>query len=62
MHLNCFEKSNWWFNWNKIAYKITSDLKTSPHNDLETNQEEMLRKKDISPELKLKLIDDLRLN
>ena len=46
---------------NKIGDKITKVSKTSPKNNLETNEEEMLREKFISPELRQKIIDDLRL-
>ena len=46
---------------NKIADKITRASKTSPKNNLETNQEEMLRKRYISSELRQKIINDLRL-
>ena len=45
---------------NKIAHKTTRSLKTSPHNNLETN-EEILREKYISPGLRQRVIDDLRL-
>ena len=46
---------------NKIADKITGISKTSPKNDLETNEEEIFRERYISPELRHKIIDDLRL-
>ena len=46
---------------NKIADKITRGSKTSPQNNSETNGEEMLREKYISPELRQKITDDLRL-
>ena len=39
---------------NKIADKITRVSKTSPKNNSETNEEEMLREKYISPELRQK--------
>ena len=39
---------------------MTRVSKTSPQNNLETN-EERLRKKYIPPELRQKMIDDLRL-
>ena len=42
---------------NKIADKITMASK----NNLERNEEEILREKYISPELRHKIIDDLRL-
>ena len=45
----------------KNANKITGVLKTSPKNNLEAN-EEIIREKYISPELRHKGIDDLRLN
>ena len=45
---------------NKIADKITRSSKTSPQNNLEIN-EEILREKYISLELRKKIIDDLRL-
>ena len=44
---------------NKIADKITRCSKTS-HNNLETN-EEVFRGKCISPEVRRKIIDDIRL-
>ena len=46
---------------NKIADKITRSSKTLPQNNSETNEEEMLREKYISPELRQKIIEDLRL-
>ena len=47
----------------KIAYKISRVSKPSLQNNLETNEEKMLRGKNIyiSPELKQKIFDDLRL-
>ena len=45
----------------KIADKITSTSKTFPKNNLETNEEEIFREKHISPELRQKVIDNLRL-
>ena len=45
---------------NKIADKITS-FKKSPQNNSETNEEKILREKFILPELRHKIIDDLRL-
>ena len=45
---------------NKIADKFTRVSKSSPQNNLETN-EEMLEGKYISPELRQKIIDDLKL-
>ena len=49
--------------WNKAADKITRVLKTSPKNNSETvtNEEEILRGRYISPELRHKIINDLRL-
>ena len=44
---------------NKIADKIKRVSKTSPQDNLEIN-EERLREKYISPELRQKIIDDLR--
>ena len=35
--------------------------KTSPKNNLEADEEEMLREKYISPKLRQKIVDDLRL-
>ena len=46
---------------NKIADKITRISKTSPQNNLETNEEEILTERYISPEQRQKIIDDLRL-
>ena len=46
---------------NEIADKMTRVSKTSPQNNSETNEEEMLGEKYISPELRQKIIDDLRL-
>ena len=46
---------------NKIADKITRVSKTSPKNNLETNEEEIPRERYISPELRDKIFDDLRL-
>ena len=37
---------------NKIADKITRSSITSPRNNLETNEEEILREKYISPKLR----------
>ena len=47
---------------NRFADKITRASKTSPKNNLETDKEEMLREKYISPKLRQKFIDELRLN
>ena len=45
---------------NKIADKITGASKTSPKNNLETNEEEILKEKYISPKSKKKtIINDL---
>ena len=46
---------------NKIADKITRVSKTLPHNNSETNEEEIHRERYISPEQRQKIIDDLRL-
>ena len=47
---------------NKISDKVTRASKTSQKkNNSETNEEETIRRKYISPELRQKLIDDLRL-
>ena len=46
---------------NKIADKITRASKISPKNNSETNEEVTIREKYISPELRQKIIDDLRL-
>ena len=67
MHLNYFKKSNSKtaeatddLIGNKIADKITRSSKASPQSNSETN-EEILREKYISPELRQKIIDNLRL-
>ena len=46
---------------NKIAAKIIRVSKNPPQNDSETNEGEILRKRFISPELRQKIIDELRL-
>ena len=48
---------------NKVTDKITRVSKTSPKNNSERNtqEEEILREKCISPELRQKIIGDLRL-
>ena len=46
---------------NKIADKILRVSKSSKQNNSETNEEEILRERYISPELRYKIIDDLRL-
>ena len=46
---------------NKIADKIKRASKTSRKKNLEKNEEEILREKYISPTLRQKIIDDLRL-
>ena len=46
---------------NKIADKITRVSKTSPKNNSETNEEKILRERYISPKIRQKIIDDLRL-
>ena len=45
----------------KIADKIIKFSKNLPQNNSETNEEEILRERFISPELRHKTIDDLRL-
>ena len=46
---------------NNIADKITRASKASPKTNTEMNKEETLRERYISPELRQKIIDDLRL-
>ena len=46
---------------NKIVDKITRVWKNSPKTNSETNEEEILKEKYISPELRRKIIDDLRI-
>ena len=46
---------------NKIADRITKVSKTSPKNTSETKEEEILRERFITPRLKHKIINDLRL-
>ena len=46
---------------NKIADKITKAIKASPWNNSETDEEEILTEKYISPELRQKIIDGIRL-
>ena len=46
---------------NKIADKITRVSKTSPKNNSETNEEEILTERFIPSGLRQKIIDDLRL-
>ena len=46
---------------NKIADKITKVAKTSPKYNSETKGEEILRERFIPPELRQKIISDLRL-
>ena len=41
--------------------KITTVSKTSPKNNIEANEQEILRERYISPELRHKIINDLRL-
>ena len=50
-------RSSWWFNWKKIADKIIRVSKTSPQNNLESNEEEILREREryISPEFRFKI-------
>ena len=45
----------------KIADKIPRASKSSPKNNLESNEEKMLREKYISTTLRQKIIEDLRL-
>ena len=45
---------------NKNADRITRASKTFLKSNLETNKEEIIREKYISPELRQKIIDDLR--
>ena len=59
MHLKLLKKrnskhsrSNSWFDWKKIADKITRVSITTPQNNSETNWEEILRERYISPEKK----------
>ena len=44
-----------------IADRITKISRTSPKNNLETNEEDILRERFIPPELRYKSINDLRL-
>ena len=46
---------------NKVTDKITRVSKTSPKNNSETNEEEMLRERCISLKERQIIIDDLRL-
>ena len=48
---------------NKIGDRITKVSKASPKNNSETNEEEMVRERErfITPELRHKIIDDLKL-
>ena len=46
---------------NIIADRITKFSKTSPQNNLETSEEEILRERHMSPEKRQKIINDLRL-
>ena len=46
---------------NEIADKITRAIQISPKNNLETKEEEIIRDRYISPELRQKIINDLRL-
>ena len=45
----------------KFVDKVAKVSKTSVKNNSETNEEEILRKRYISPELRHKIIDDLKL-
>ena len=47
---------------NKISHKITRVSKTTPQNNSKTNEEEILRERFITLELRHRIIDDLRLN
>ena len=46
---------------NKVTDKIRRVSKTSPQNNSETNENEILRERYIFPEERQKIIDDLRL-
>ena len=46
---------------NKVADKITRVSKTAPKNNLEANEKKILRERYVSPKLRHKIIDDLRL-
>ena len=46
---------------NKIADRVTKISKTLPKKNLETNEEEILRERFTPPEVRYKIIDDLRL-
>ena len=46
---------------NKSADKITRVLRTSPKNNSERNEEEILRERFLPTELRYKVINDLRL-
>ena len=46
---------------NEITDKITKVSKISPKNNSEINEEEILRERYISPELRREIIDDLKL-
>ena len=46
---------------NNIADKITRVSKTSPNNNSETNEEEILRGRFVPSQLRQKIINDLRL-
>ena len=46
---------------NEIADRITRLSKKSPKNDSETNEEEIVRGRFIPPELRYKIIDDIKL-
>ena len=45
--------------WLEIKLQATA-LRTSPQNNLESDEEELLRERYISPEKEQKIIDDLR--
>ena len=46
---------------NNIADKITRVSKTSPNNNSERNEKEILRERFVPSELRQKIINDLRL-
>ena len=55
------EESTGYLIGNKIADKIGRVSKTSPQNNLETNEEEILRERYVSPDLRHKIIQHPRL-
>ena len=46
---------------NKIADRNTKVSKTSPKNNSQTNEEEILRGKFVAPELRHKIVNDIRI-